>query len=75
MPQMTYQEAYAMYQLWFDAEKALATSQSYSIAGRTLTRINMAEVLERKKYYSRLCDELQSGRKRRKVHRITPMDY
>lgn len=74
MPKMTLEEAKAMYKLWHDAEIALATAASYSIAGRTLTRTDMATVLERKKYYGRLCDELQTGRRRTKVRSITPFD-
>lgn len=74
MPKMTIEEARAMYELWTNAEKALATSQSYSIAGRSLTRLNLDEVLERKKYYGRISDELETGRRRSKVRSITPFD-
>lgn len=74
MPKMTLEEAQAMYKLWADAEVALATGQSYSIAGRSLTRLDMKTVLERKKYYGRICDELKSGRRRSKVRSITPFD-
>lgn len=71
---MTIEEAKSMYNLWLEAEKALATGQSYSIAGRSLTRTDMATVLERKKYYGRICDELQTGRRRTKVRSFTPFD-
>ena len=74
MPSMTLEEAQAMYKLWSDAEKALATGQSYSIAGRSLTRLDMATVLERKKHYGRICDQLANGRRRSKVRSITPFD-
>ncbi|GIO33751.1 hypothetical protein J2TS6_48920 [Paenibacillus albilobatus] len=74
MPRMSLEEARAMYKLWHDAEIALATSKSYSIAGRTLTRVDMPIIQERKKYYGRIIDELESGRRRTKVRSITPFD-
>ncbi|MCM3141313.1 DUF6148 family protein [Brevibacillus sp. MER 51] len=74
MPRMTLEEAKEMYQLWSNAEKALASAQSYTIAGRSLTRADMSTVLERKKYYGRILDELQTGRRRSKVRSITPFD-
>lgn len=74
MPKMTIEEARAMYQLWHDAEIALATAESYSISGRSLTRVDMPTVLERKKYYGRIVNELETGRRRTKVRSITPFD-
>lgn len=74
MPSMTLEEARAMYKLWTDAEIALATSQSYTIGSRSLTRLDMPTVLERKKYYGRICDQLETGRRRSKVRSITPFD-
>ncbi|WP_312117933.1 DUF6148 family protein [Brevibacillus reuszeri] len=74
MPRMTVEEAKAMYKLWSDAERALASAQSYTIAGRSLTRADMGTVLERKKYYGRIIDELETGRRRSKVRSITPFD-
>lgn len=74
MPKMTLEEARTMYKLWHDAEIALASAESYSIAGRSLTRVDMGTVLERKKYYGRIVDELETGRRRTKVRSITPFD-
>lgn len=74
MPSMNLEEARAMYKLWLDAEIALATGQSYTIGTRSLTRLDMPTVLERKKYYGRICDQLESGRRRSKVRSITPFD-
>ncbi|MNJ44799.1 hypothetical protein D3C77_398650 [compost metagenome] len=71
---MTLEEAKAMYKLWSDAEAALATSQSYRIGQKSLTRADMKTVLERKRYYGRICDELATGRRRTKVRGITPFD-
>jgi len=74
MPNMTIEEARAMYKLWSDAEAAVATSQSYSISGRSLTRADMPTILERKRHYGRICTELETGRRRSKVRSITPFD-
>lgn len=75
MPNMTLEEARAMYKLWADAEAALATSKSYTTSGgRSLTRVDMPTILERKRYYGRICTELETGRRRRKVGSITPFD-
>ncbi|KJD45989.1 DUF6148 family protein [Paenibacillus terrae] len=76
MPKMTLAEAQMMYKLWCDAETALATGKSYTIAGRSMTRTDMNVVLERKRYYGRIVDDLENpGVKRRsKVRGITPFD-
>lgn len=74
MSRVKLEEAKTMYKLWSDAERALASSQSYTIAGRSLTRADMSTVLERKKYYGRIIDELETGRRRSKVRSITPFD-
>lgn len=74
MPSMTLEEARAMYKLWSDAEIALASAKSYTIGSRSLTRSDMGTILERKKYYGRICDELTTGRRRSKVRSITPFD-
>ncbi|MGG4452321.1 DUF6148 family protein [Brevibacillus porteri] len=74
MSRVKLEEAKTMYKLWSDAERALASAQSYTIAGRSLTRADMSTVLERKKYYGRIIDELETGRRRSKVRSITPFD-
>lgn len=51
MQQLRLEEAKEMYRLWIDAEKALTTSQSYTIGTRTLTRVDLAEVREAIKYW------------------------
>ena len=39
--------------LWKKAEKALATSQSYTVKGRTLTRVDAAEIRNNILLYAR----------------------
>lgn len=65
MPRISYEVAKAKYQMWDEAEDAIATGQSYSIADRSLTRANMAEVQMMKRKYGRIVDTYESGGKRR----------
>ncbi|WP_211746431.1 DUF6148 family protein [Paenibacillus sp. Marseille-Q4541] len=76
MPKITLEEARENYDLWRNAEKALAGGQSYSIAGRSLTRIGMSTILERVRYWGRIVDDLENpGRRRRSKTRVfTPFD-
>lgn len=65
MPKISYQEAKMKYQMWNEAEDAIATGQSYSIADRSLTRANMSEVQMMKRKYGRIVDMYENGGKRR----------
>ena len=47
MAGITLADAEAKLALWMDAEDKVAAGQSYSIAGRSLTRANLAEIGER----------------------------
>lgn len=60
--------------MWLDAEDALATSQSYKIGSRTLTRVNLAEVREQIDYWSAKLDALQKGDGRRRTVRAFCVD-
>ncbi|MCA4755580.1 hypothetical protein H8Z60_23940 [Mycolicibacterium fortuitum] len=53
------------YQLWNDAEDAIATGKAYSIAGRSLTRADMETVQMMKRKYGRIVDAYENGGKRR----------
>lgn len=75
MPKITLEEARMNYQLWREAEQALATGQSYSIAGRSLTRMPMSEIQERIRYWGQLVDRLENpGRRRTRTRAFTPFD-
>lgn len=65
MPRISYEEAKAKYQMWNEAEDAIATGSSYSIADRSLTRADMATVLMMKRKYGRIVDTYECGGKRR----------
>ena len=55
-------EATALRDAWMQAEIAVATGQSYTIGGRTLTRADARYVGQRLAYYDRLVSALQAGR-------------
>ncbi|MEK4351356.1 DUF6148 family protein [Paenibacillus sp. FSL R5-0475] len=65
MPRISYDEAKAKYQMWNEAEDAIATGSSYSISDRSLTRADMATVQMMKRKYGRIVDTYESGGKRR----------
>ena len=73
MPKISYEDAKADYQLWKEAERALATGTSYTIAGRSLTRTDMSVVNEKLRYYGRIIDQYE-GRGTRKMRGITTFD-
>jgi hypothetical protein len=52
MPGITQAQAQAQLDLWLAADAAVAQSQSYSIAGRSLTRTNAAEITAKIDYWS-----------------------
>lgn len=58
---------------WVAAELALSTGQSYTIGKRSLTRVNLAEVMRQIKYWQHQLD-LAEGRGTRKTKRIIPID-
>lgn len=56
---------------WIAAEAAVADSQSYNIAGRSLTRANLAEIGDRVEYWDRQVKRLTRGGIR--VRGVTPV--
>ena len=55
---ITLAEAKAQLSAWQDASLALATGQSYSLGGRSLTRSNAMEVQQMITYWTRQVREL-----------------
>ncbi|MNW32430.1 hypothetical protein D3C74_93720 [compost metagenome] len=75
MPNITLEEAKENLTAWRDAEMALATGQSYSIKGRSITRVPMSTILERIRYWSKVVDDLENpGRRRSRTRAFTPFD-
>lgn len=75
MASWTLQEARNMLNMWIEAEKAVATSQSYSIGSRSLTRANLAEIRKSIEYWRNEVAALEKGNSNgRRVVRVIPRD-
>ncbi len=73
MAGMTETQAQELLDLWIAADKAVATGQSYTIGGRSLTRANAEEITNKIKFYSGLVAELGRGGSAT-VRRVVPRD-
>ncbi len=74
---ITLNEAKKHLKLWLDAEIGIATSQSYTIGTRSLTRANLKEVRDQIKFWQNKVAELENvaARKgRNRVCRAVPRD-
>ncbi|MBS0364913.1 MAG: hypothetical protein JSR67_03705 [Proteobacteria bacterium] len=58
---ITLAQAQAGLSAWLTADLAVAQGQSYSIAGRSLTRANAQEITQKIQYYDRLCQRLSGS--------------
>jgi hypothetical protein len=75
MASWTLAEARNMLNMWIKAEKAVATSQSYSIGSRSLTRANLAEIRKSIEYWRNEVAALEKGNSNgRRVVRVIPRD-
>lgn len=75
MAWITIDEAKANLQIWLDAQKAVATGQSYTIGSRKLTRASLDEILKMIRYWLNIIDELEAGAGRgARVMRGVPRD-
>jgi Flp pilus assembly protein TadG len=61
MAGITLAQAEAQLTAWLDASTAVATGQAYSIAGRSLTRANAAEIRENIKFWNAEVKSLSRG--------------
>lgn len=48
------------YDIWLEAEMAVATSQSYTIGNRSLTRADLSEIRKQQEYWRREIDRLDA---------------
>lgn len=74
MSWVTIDEAKENLRLWLDAEKAVATGQSYKIGTRSLTRANLSDIVERISFWRSEIAKLENGRKGARVLRAVPRD-
>lgn len=70
MAGITLAQAEAQLTAWIAASTAVASGQAYSIAGRSLTRANAAEIRENIKFWDGKAKEL--SRSGRQIKGITP---
>lgn len=61
MAGLTLSQAEAKLALWMAADDAVATGQSYSISGRSLTRADAAIIGEKIEYWNRQVQRLSRG--------------
>ncbi len=62
-------------EMYYNAEKAILTSQSYSIGGKTLTRANLSDVQKTIKELEQEKKSLENKRSSRRIGRFVPMDW
>lgn len=75
MAWITIDEARANLKMWLDAERAVATGQSYKIGTRSLTRANLSDIAARITYWRNELDKLERGGTGGiKVSRAVPRD-
>lgn len=61
MPGITLSHAESQLNAWLTANEKVARGQSYSIAGRSLTRANAAEILNQITFWDRMVKRLSGG--------------
>ena len=76
MAWITIDEARANLQMWLEAEKAVATGQSYQIGTRRLTRASLSDITERIRHWRTELERLENGRGAgARVFRAVPRDW
>lgn len=71
MAGITLAQAEAKLSTWMDAEDKVASGQSYSISGRSLTRADLGAIRETIDYWDRKVQDLTRGGKR--VRQVVPV--
>lgn len=63
-------------QIWLEAQKTVATGQSYRIGTRSLTRASLKEINDMIKYWLNVIEQLEAGVGRgARVLRGVPRDF
>lgn len=75
MSSWTLEEAKTQLSMWLEAEAAVATGQAYKIGSRQVTRANLADIVQRIKFWRGEVTRLESGRGAgARVMRVVPRD-
>ena len=70
----TLQEAKDMLATWIEAEKAVATGQSYKIGARSVQRADISQIRKQIQFWRNETEKLESHRKGARVMRAIPRD-
>ncbi|MCK9570077.1 DUF6148 family protein [Candidatus Pacearchaeota archaeon] len=73
MAGITLEQAETQLAAWLAADTAVASGQSYTIAGRSLTRAHAAEIRTNIDYWDNKVQKLSSGRTGMSVRGVTPI--
>ena len=74
MSWISIEEAHSTLRMWLDAERAVATGQSYKIGTRSLTRANLADIRESIQFWRREIARLEAKHSGARVFRAVPRD-
>jgi hypothetical protein len=77
MSAFTLEQARTQLNMWLEAERVVATGQSYQIGSRRLERANLLHIREQIKMWRREVERLEaiaSGKGSRRVIRVVPRD-
>ena len=74
MDWISIEEAKATLRMWLEAERAVATGQSYRIGTRSLTRANLADIRESIQFWRREIAKLEAKHTGARVFRAVPRD-
>lgn len=78
MPNYTLETAQTHLNSWLAAELALSSGQSYTIGTRSLTRVDLTDVMKQISYWQKQVDEIircqQGLGPRKRVRRYLPLD-
>lgn len=78
MAAISLEDAKKRYNMWLDAEAAVASGQAYTVGGRSLTRASLPEIRNQLRYWENKINECQMVKRkgsRRRVTRVIPQDY
>lgn len=74
---ITLEQAQENLQIWLEAERKIASAQSYAIGSRNLTMANLNEVAKRIKYWEDKVASLEAvskGKRLRRTKQFIPRD-
>ncbi len=74
MAAYTLVEAQTMLATYIEAEKSILKGQSYSIGDRALSRADLHDLAEQRKYWSDMVENLTAERTGPKVRSVIPRD-